>query len=173
MPKLPRVTGRELVRALEKAGLVEVRVSSDPATLSETIQFDVKPGEPISVTVVAPVPSETIQPTQIAPIPEEQDNFITVSGFPRLNTWMLTMIIITLGSALAYWVGSLLQPRPWGWRWGLCVLLGGLIGYNYLALGLPGSTQLALANGLEGVLGFVLLGEILGLGVAWLWYRLS
>lgn len=160
--------------ALENPGVVEISASSDPATLSETIRIDVSSGEAAPITIVAPVPSETVMPTQISPTPVvDENNFVTVEGFPRLNTWALTMILVSLGAGLAFWAGSLLQSLQWGWRWGLCVFLGGLIGYNYIALGLPGSTQIALTGGLGGVLGLSAIGGVLGLAIAWVWSRLA
>ena len=81
------------------------------------------------------------------------------------------MLFIVLSASLAYWAGSLLQSQRWGWRWGICVLLGGLAGYNFTALGLLGSTQIVLAGGLGSVLGISAVGELIGLGIAWLWSR--
>ncbi len=159
--------------SLEKTGLVEISASSDPATLSDVIQIDVSQGDVEAVTVVAPNPSETVEPTQIPSTPIEGNIFVTDTGFPRPNTWLLTMILIALGSGLAYWAGSSLQSTRWGWRWGLCVFLGGLAGYNYAALGLPGGTQLVLASGLGGIFGLTTFGGVIGLGVAWLWSRQS
>ncbi len=157
--------------ALEKPGLVEIRASSDPATLSEAIQIDVTLGEATAITVVAPIPSETVAPTQVPTTPVEEDTFVTPDGFPRLNSWALTMMLIALGSGLAYWAGSLLQSPRWGWRFGVCVFLGGLAGYTYTALGLPGSPQILLASGLGGVSGLSVLGGVIGFVAAWLWSR--
>lgn len=157
--------------ALEKPGLVEIRATSDPATLSEAIQIDVSSGQAAAITVIAPIPSETIAPTPITPTVVEEDEFVTPEGFPRLNSWMLAILFVMLSASLAYWAGSLLQSRHWGWRWAICVLLGGLVGYNLTTFGLLGSTQIVLSNGLGGVLGISAIGELIGLGVALLWSR--
>jgi hypothetical protein len=85
----------------------------------------------------------------------------------------MAMIPIALTAWLAYWGGIRLHSDRWGKRWGLCVLLGGLAGYNYMALGLPGSSQVLLSNGMLGLVGISLIGELLGLGFAWLWSRRS
>jgi len=158
--------------SLEKPGLLEIRVASDPATLSEVIRIDVSQGEAAVITVIAPIPSETVIPTQvISSTPVEDDSFITSVGFPRMNSWILIVVILVLGSGMAYWVGSLLLSPLWGWRWGICVLLGGLAGYNYASLCLPGGAQIVMASGLVGVIGLSAIGAILGMGVAWLWSR--
>ena len=83
------------------------------------------------------------------------------------------MIVDELVVGLVFWVASALKSPRWGWRWGACVFLGGLAGYNYASLGLPGSPQLLLDGSLRGVFGLSLLGTLVGLGVAWVWSRVS
>ena len=116
-----------------------------------------------------------LSPEFTAQLDEAKVRFIniTVEGYPRLNGWLLTVMFIGLSALLVFWAGNQLQSLRWGWRWGLCVLLGGLLGYNYVALGLPGSAEFALSSGLSGVLGISAIGELLGLGIAWLWSRLA
>ena len=157
--------------ALEKPGLVEINAESEPATLSDLIQIDVSLNEAAVVTVIAPIPSETSTPVPVTPTPIEEDDFVTGDGFPRLNTWAMTVLILTLGAGLAYWAGNFLRSSRWGLRWGISVILGGLAGYNYTVLGLPGSPQFLLESGLKGVLGFSILGGVLGWIVAWLWAK--
>jgi len=158
--------------ALEKPGLVEIRASSDPANLSEAIQIDVSLGEAVAITVVAPFPSETAEPpTPVPPTPVEEDDFITPDGYPRFSSWVFAIMFIGFSALMAYWAGNLLQSQRWGVRWGVCVLLGGLAGYNLITLDLFSSTQIAVASGLGGVLGMSAMGELVGLGIAWLWSR--
>jgi len=174
LQQVDQLTTRGVARvsfALEKPGLIEVRATSEPATLSDVIQIDVSPDEVVAITVIAPIPSGTPEPTIVVPTPTMEDQYITPDGYPRLNSWRFVVIFIGLSALLAFWAGSQLQSLRWGWRWGICVLLGGLVGYNYVALGLPGSTQMALASGLGGILGLSLLGELFGLVVALLWSR--
>ena len=174
--QVDQVTSRGIARAsfaLEKPGLVEIRTSSEPAVLSEAIQIDVSSGQAAAITVIAPVPSETVEPTPLPPTPVAEDEFVTLEGYPRFTGWMLAIMFVGFSALLAYWAGSQLQVRPWAWRWGVCVFLGGLLGYNYATLGLPGSTQIVLANGILGVILIAGAGELIGLGVAWLWSRLA
>jgi len=157
--------------ALERPGLIEIRASSDPATVSDTIRLDVSSGEPAAITVIAPFPTETLEPTPIPPTPVEEDIFITPDGYPRFNSWVFVILFIGLSSWLAFWAGSQIQSLRWGFRWAICVLLGGLAGYNATALGLFGSEQILLAGGLGAVLGLSALGELIGLGLGWIWSR--
>jgi len=172
--QVDQVTTRGVARAsfaLEKPGLVQIRASSEPAVLSNAIQIDVSSGPAVAITVIAPVPSETVEPTPVPPTPVEEDEFVTLEGYPRFSGWMLAIMFVGFSALLAYWAGSQLQSQPWGWRWGICVLLGGLAGYNYATLGLPGSAQVILANGMLGVILISGVGELIGLGIAWLWFR--
>jgi beta-N-acetylhexosaminidase len=172
--QVDQVTTRGIARAsfaLEKPGLVEIRALSDPAIISETIQIDVSSGQAAPVTVVAPFPTETVTPTPVLPTPVEEDDFITPEGYPRFSGWILVIMFILFSALLAFWAGNRLLSSRWGWRWGICVLLGGLIGYNFIALNLLGSTQFVLENGLSAVLGISGVGELVGLGVAWIWSR--
>jgi len=172
--QVDQTTVRGMARAsfaLEKPGLVEIRASSDPATLSDTLQLDVSSGQAAAVTVIAPNPTETLEPTPIPPTPVDENEFVTLEGFPRFSSWMLAIMFIGFSTLLAYWAASLIRSQEWGLRWALCVLLGGLVGYNFIAFGIFGSTQVLLTSGLGGVLGMSAIGEIVGMGVAWIWTR--
>lgn len=172
LQQLEQVTTKGIAQvsfALEKPGLVEIRASSEPAILSDVIQIDVTSGEAAIVTVIAPLLSETPMPTAMAVTPVAEDEFVTPEGYPRLGAWLLAIVFAMLGAWLAYWAGAHFYSDRWGWRWGLCAFLGGLLGYNYAALGLPGSTWLALQNGIVGLLIVISLGEVLGVVFAWVW----
>ncbi len=156
---------------LDKPGLLEIRATSEPATLSNVIQIDVTSGEVTAITVIAPNPSETTEPTPSTPVPEAGNGYFTIEGYPRLGSWVIVMFFVGLSAWLALWAGTRLRSNKWGRRWALCVLLGGLIAYNYVALGLPGGTRLLMANGMLGLMGITVLGEIFGLGLVWMWSR--
>jgi len=158
---------------LEKPGLIEISTSSDPATISEIIQLDVSSGEAVAVTVIVPVPTETLSLTEaISPTPAEESDFTLIAnGHPRFGGWLLVMIFLGGGTWLAYWVGSRLQSHRWGIRWALCALLGGLVTYNYLALGLPGGITWVKQTGVFGVISLTIVGELVGWGCAWLWAK--
>lgn len=172
--QVDQVTTRGIARAsfaLEKPGLVEIHALSDLAIISEAIQIDVNSGQPAAITVVAPFPTETVTPIPVTPTPVEEDEFVTPEGYPRFNGWILVVMFVVFSTLLAFWAGSRLYSLQWGWRWGICVLLGGLVGYNFIALDLLGSTQFVLGSGLSAVVGMAGVGELIGLGVAWIWSR--
>ena len=54
-------------------------------------------------------------------------------------------------------------------RWSLCAILGGLIGYLYLAVGLPGSSTWVQGAGTGGILGATFAGVMMGCVTAFAW----
>lgn len=158
---------------LDKPGLLEIRAASEPAAVSEILQLDVSQGIPSAVTVIAPPVPEKIEPavqataTQIA----SPAYAMTKDGYPLLSGWLLSVILLGLGSWTIYWAGARLESRRWGLRWALCALLGGLIAYNYLTLGLPGSFTWMARGGILAVLGLTLAGLLVGWLAAWVWTR--
>jgi hypothetical protein len=53
----------------------------------------------------------------------------------------------------------------------LGVALGGLAAYNYLAFGLFGIVNWLVTSGISGLITFVILGELIGFVVGWIWSR--
>jgi beta-N-acetylhexosaminidase len=158
--------------SIDRAGLLEIHAASDPATTSVVLQLDIT-SEGISVTVIAPTSAtEPVTPTPaLAPTPEESSNSAISEGYPGFGGW-ITMVLFLGGLAyLALWLGGKAISRRWGLRWAFCVILGGLLAYNYLAFGLPGSAAWIKVYGLSGILGVVILGAALGFGGGWLWTK--
>ena len=155
---------------LDKPGLLQIKAESDPAKISEVLQLDVSgSGLPAAVTVIVPQLTAPVVP-QVTPtaIPVE-DEFITPQGRPRFSAWLVTLILILVGTAGAFYAGTRLENARWGTRWGLCAFAGGLLVYNYFAVGMPGSTKFAAVNGMSGVLILTVLGLLAGWGAGWLW----
>ena len=156
---------------LDRSGLLEIRVSSEPANSSEVLQLDVSAGGVIIVTVIPPTSSEIITPSPTPTKIVEEETYVTPEGFPRLNAWLITMLILGGASALAFWVGSRLYNAHLALRWGLGLAAGSLAFYNYLAFRLPGAANWTRTYGLGGVLFFSLIGGLLGLFAVWMWER--
>ena len=157
---------------IDKPGKVEVRAVSEPAVVSDVLQFDATT-EGVAVTVV-PVITETpfVLPTP-TPTVIPENNFISPDGYPRSGIWFLVLLGVFGSATLTYWaVSRVIQPR-WGVRFGLNVLIGGFGAYNYLALGFPRALEWISSDtgGAFGVLLFTLAGEALGIILAWIWFR--
>lgn len=158
---------------IDKPGKVEVHAVSEPAVVSNVIQFDAT-NEGVAVTVVVPVVTATPEPPTPTPTAVPENNFISPEGYPRAGIWFL-MLVGVLGSALlVFWaVSRVIAPR-WGLRFALSALVGGFGAYNYLALGFPRALAWVSSDsgGAFGVLLFTLAGEAFGIILAWLWWRL-
>jgi hypothetical protein len=65
-----------------------------------------------------------------------------------------------------------LVSQRWALRWALCVFLGGLAAYNYLALDFPGATNwISTSSGAFGILMLTFAGELVGSLAAWIWMK--
>lgn len=172
LQQISAVTTDGLARAsfaIDKPGQVEISAISEPAVLSEALQFDAS-NQGAAVTVVVPMITVTpIPPTATVTLPPESD-LISREGYPRIGVWLLVLLALFGGAVLTYWAVSRISSPRWGLRWALCVFIGGLLGYNYLALGLPGASEwIANDAGAFGVLVLTFAGEILGIVAALLW----
>src|SRR6185295_10713804 len=138
--------------------------------VSNVLQFEAS-SEGVVVTVVVPVVTMTPEPVlPTATVVVVPNDLITPEGFPRVGIWLLTLLALVGSAGLAFWAASKVISMRWGLRWALCMFLGGLLGYNYLALDLPGAANwIASEAGSIGVLLLTFFGEVLGGGVAWVW----
>ncbi|HLO29130.1 MAG TPA: glycoside hydrolase family 3 N-terminal domain-containing protein [Anaerolineales bacterium] len=158
--------------AINRPGKVEIRAISEPALISGFIQFDAS-NEGAAVTVV--VPSVTIPPETptLTPTPVVVNDLVSPEGYPRVGIWLLVMLAVIGGAVLTFWAVSRIVSLRWGLRWALCVFLGGLLAYNYLALGFPGAADwIASSAGAFGVLVLTFTGEVIGSLAAWVWMRI-
>lgn len=157
---------------LDKPGLLEIRVTSEPALISEVLQLDVSQSGAVAVTVVVPELTQSIvEPTPEPPVVEVEDPYITREGFPRFSAWFIAMLIIFASGMISYGVILQIASRRLAVRWSLGILLGGLLAYNALSFGLFGLGEWLLNAGLSGVVVFTLAGELIGFAGGWLWSR--
>ena len=85
---------------------------------------------------------------------------------------MLVLLALAGGGLLAYLAVSSLVDARWALRFVLCAVVGGLLSYNYLALGFPGAASwIAQDAGPIGVLTLTFSGETLGGIAAWIWMQ--
>jgi len=151
---------------------VEIHVASELAVISQVLQFDAT-DTGVAVTVVVPEITQTPEPIVPTPTVVVENSFISPDGYPRTGIWLLVLLGAFGSAALAYWaISRVITPR-WGLRFALSMLVGGFAAYNYLALGLPRSTEWvgSETGGPFGVLLFTLAGEALGIVLTWVWFR--
>lgn len=156
---------------IDKPGQVEIGVVSEPAVVSELLQFDASDAG-VAVTVVVPVISATAEIILPTPTVVIENDLVSSEGYPRIGVWMLVLLALMGGAGLTYWAVSGLVATRWGLRFALCVLIGGLLAYNYLALRFPGVAEwIASDGGAFGVLLLTFGGEAFGILTAWVWMR--
>jgi beta-N-acetylhexosaminidase len=158
---------------LDKPGLLEIRVASEPAVISEVLQLDVSQSGAVAVTVVVPELTQSSAPTPVPPATEEADAFVSEEGYPRVSAWALSMIFLLLGSVMVNALASRFIKRTSALRWTLGMLLGGLVAFNLLAFGVFNLPAWLAGAGVNGVIYATLFGGLLGWVGGWLWSRLE
>ena len=155
---------------LEKPGLLQIKATSDPAMISLVLQLPVSSGgQPAAVTVIVPQLTPSVAPPAPKTPQPAENEYITPDGRPRFTAWLVAIIVILAGAIAALYTGVRIQNMRWASRWGLCALAGGLLVYNYFAVGLPGSSKFATDNGMGGVLILTILGLLIGWAAGWVW----
>jgi beta-N-acetylhexosaminidase len=160
--------------AIDRPGKVIIRAISEPALESVGLQFEASNEGAVVITVVPTFTATVVtpQPTTTAVV-ADNGQLISLEGYPRIGAWLLVMLAVIGGAVLMFWAVSRIVSTRWGLRWALCVLLGGLLAYNYLALGFPGATDwIATSSGAFGVLVLTFAGELLGALGAWIWMQI-
>ncbi len=160
---------------IERDGIFEVTASSEPATTSGTLILNTQGGlaqliMPTATPTLAPSP--TPMPTATPElIPTPEPGALTDGSFPKIDDWLLTMMVMSLGFAAAFasgqfWWGS----KLWGARAGVCALIGGFAAYLLLTLGLPSLEELVKEGGTWFVVEVALSGMLFGWLAALVWW---
>jgi beta-N-acetylhexosaminidase len=162
---------------VEESGTIVVLARSDPANDSTHLQFDIPPeGIPTIEIVITPFPSETptIEPesTEVIP-PVETLPPSSPPGTIGISDWAIGTLVSIIIGVVIYWLTSMFGIIRWGVRAGLLAIIGGILAYLYIAIGLPGSDQLLNIPGAWGILIVTLLGSGLGWGASLGWHRVS
>jgi beta-N-acetylhexosaminidase len=160
--------------AINRPGTVEIRAVSEPAFKSGLVQIPLDPFNPVQATVIPPQVSPTTTPTPtVIPTPTPTRGPVTPDGYPRVEMWLIVMMAVFGGAILMFWAVSRIVSPRWGLRWALCVFIGGLAAYNYLALGFPGAANwIATSAGAFGVLMLTVGGQVIGSLGAWIWMQI-
>ena len=172
------VTYQGVARAsfnIDRPGLLEISATSNPAITSVVLQLNVtSEGSSVTIITPTPIPEFTPTPTVITATP-----VVVVpkspleEGYPGFAGWLVVVLSLFGFGLIAYWLGYRLAAVRWGVRWAICVILGGLLAYSYLALRLPGAAMYLQTGGWSGMMGVVLLGAAAGFGGAYAWFRLT
>jgi len=159
---------------IERPGLLEISVISEPAYNSDRLRLDVAEDSGAVITAIVPTasPTATLTPSAtptLEPTPLPTQATVVPPPSAKTGDWARSLAAVLGLAALAAWIGMRLSAARWGLRWGLCMLIGGLAAYNYIALDLPGSQAVVGKGGSGGVLLVSLAGVALGAMTAWIW----
>jgi beta-N-acetylhexosaminidase len=171
LQQVESITTQGIARAsfgLDRPGLLEIRVMSEPAVISELLQLDVSQSGAVAVTVVIPELTQPIASTPEAEIVQNQNAYVSPEGYPRFSAWLISMLMTLLIAGFVFVFSSQFAERFYAIRWSLAVLIGGLLAYNLLSFGVFGKDWLITA-GISGVMMITLLGQVFGFAGGWLW----
>jgi beta-N-acetylhexosaminidase len=166
--------------SLDRLGLLTVSARSDPARISETLQLNVQEDIPALATVISPtrIPTVTRLPTvtvtQTIPTVdiEGEGSSQEERESPRLGFYhlLLGLLSVVMMGGVGYFAvergPATLDARV---RFTLLPVIGGLGGYNYLALNLPGSEILLQSMGVVAGLMIPMGLGVIGLLIAMVW----
>jgi beta-N-acetylhexosaminidase len=170
-------TARVVIR-LEGAGIMQVRAESERARNSTILTFDLPPavenGQPIPTETPTPTPTPTETPT-LTPTATSTPNpeptpvpFVEVRDI-HFGDWFMSFMVTLVIGISTYWAAFATGQIRWGIRSAFMALIGGLLGYCYLALNLPGSMELVQERGGFGILTITVISAIMGGMAAWGW----
>ena len=157
---------------LDQTGLLDIRVSSGEATVSEILRLDISDeGVAVAVTIIPPAVTEapTITPTLTPTLTPEASLYVE-EGKPRIRAWFIAFLLWLFGAWITFIAGKQIESTRWGLRWALTTLLGGIFAYNYLTLGFPGAEAI-MENEITGLIIFILFAELLGWLMGWIWMQ--
>jgi beta-N-acetylhexosaminidase len=162
---------------IEAAGSLDVSVVSEPATQSETLRINIEPDGVTNVTAISPTPQVTSTPS---PTPSATPTEVPLPtptaeperpGFPTLGEWALGTMVIGLGGGLAFLVGKFWWGSDrWGLRSILCTVIGGLVFYTYLNVGIADTRYWVVKSGTTFVVEMVFVGLLIGWIGALVWW---
>jgi beta-N-acetylhexosaminidase len=162
---------------VQSTGIIDIRVTSDPALNSQVLNIEVPETEGAEATIVVlqtqqptetdapPTPTATIEPTAIPVINQDQ-----MDVKPDVLDWVFMVIVIGL-STLAIFFGFKNQiPIRWVLRWALLALNGGVLAFTIIsiqiALNAPWLEQIKTAD----MIAITFAGVLFGWLVGWAWY---
>jgi beta-N-acetylhexosaminidase len=166
---------------LDRTGLLTIRATSDPARISDIVQLDVEQGVPAFATVIAPTPAPTAtssatdtaaSPTLPAgPVGSSGGAGGTASTLPKGAFLIGVLLAAGAGALAAYALRRGGADRRDAARAGVIGATGTLVGFDYLALGLPGSISLLEKNAYFALIAFCALGGAAGFAAGREWWK--
>jgi beta-N-acetylhexosaminidase len=165
--------------SVSNPGTLEITAESEAAR-SNSLKIDIPApsGDNVTVTPSEPPPTETSTavPTESTPQPTAtpKPTPAPVSGTnPEINDWIIAVLVAGVIAWSSYRLAALIGHVRWGIRAGFLAFIGGLIGFCYLALELPGSNILLDRSIPLGVVIGTFSGTLIGLLFTLIWRTYS
>jgi len=164
---------------IEAAGGLEITATSAPAIQSDTLQVNISPEGVMSIFAFTPTPEHSPTPTltatpTLAPTPELTLTSIPETiekNYPSLGDWAFGVLVMGVGGAMTFLIGLFWWGSTrWGLRSSLCALIGGLLSYSFLNLGMDGTMFWMRQSGTAFVIQVVVVGLMFGWIVALIWW---
>jgi len=161
---------------IDRDGIFEVTAASEPAMVSSTLVLNTQGG---LAQVIMPTPTPTVQPTPTitppptqTPVPSETpEPGVNTTGFPRMMDWFLIVLILIAGFGVAYLVGfRWWGGAGWAFRSGFCTLIGGLVAYLLLTLGIDSLVELVKQSSSWFIVQMTVVGMLFGWVAALIWW---
>ncbi len=165
----------DVMLTIDRPGALSIRAESLPARNSDLLTVTalgdelgtgtIFPPTPKPAPVETDAPEETLTPTPesnpgSASHEEQGGSGIRIGiGWVDLGYGLIGLLISTgaayaIASARKNWYVARL-------RWGLATMIGALMGYDYLALGLPGAEEIMGKMGASGAFAFTVVGGLI------------
>ncbi|MGD2057385.1 MAG: glycoside hydrolase family 3 N-terminal domain-containing protein [Anaerolineales bacterium] len=165
---------------LDRTGLISVTAQTGQARRSQTLQLNVQQGVPAVATVISPtpLPTPTSEPTDTPVSPTATPETAGSGGETAVppNDLMgfgdfITGLVAAATISVASWVLSSQTEKLKSHRVRITLITfaAAMVGYNYLALSMPGSIPFLLTTGAGGVFLASLFSGGLGL-IAGYWF---
>jgi len=168
---------------LDRTGLFSITAQSDPAQISEILQLNVQQDIPAQATVISPtlIPTTTVEPTiaaELATATPESEEEVPDPGETEApksvgaaHFFFGLIAVVVVGGSGYVAASRFSDSREYRFRCTLLPVIGALIGYNVIALSLPGTNQILAVTGVYSGLIAGLIGGIMGLIIALYWCR--
>ena len=153
---------------IEQPGTIEIRAEAGGAQsfiLTTEVPEESTSPTPTSSVTPTEVPTQEPTPTIEEPTPTPVADIQPEPNISGMLDWIMALGISFVMGWVALRAGAVLGQVRWGVRWGLSALIGGLLGYTYAILQLPGTAWIFETPYHWGLFLITLLGSLLGWGI--------
>jgi beta-N-acetylhexosaminidase len=158
---------------LERQGEIQITASSDPALNSSIIKLTTGQ-QPVFITpsgIPAIFPSTPTKEISATPKPSATPQQGSGNDRAGFGSFSLTIFLLSAIAGFTTLLFTLVRPEIPKWRFFLGALIGGLAGYDYISIGLPGAGWLASISGQWMSILFAILGSGVGIAAVWILHR--